>query len=120
MFFHSCWENPQENQLQGCKSETCFTRLSVDWNTRGDIDYVIRRGCADDLFMQPLLGCNEEGNGAGFAVKTCYEECTDSQCNNDLESVARQFSVGTVQECHNCFYQQLGDGFLGLQNSVNL
>ena len=113
--FHSCWESPNESQLQECASETCFTRLSVDWNQRGDIDYVIRRGCTSDLF-QPIIGCFESGNGEGFSAKACYEECTDSECNNDLESVAKQFSVGNVQQCHNCFYQEIGDTFLGLQN----
>ena len=87
----------------------------MDWNTRGDIDYVIRRGCTDDLFQSDDIGCNAAGNGAGFAYKACYQECTDSKCNNDLESVAKQFSVGTVQQCHNCFFQEVEDGrILGL------
>lgn len=94
-----------------CEANSCYTQLSVDWNIRGDSLYVIQRGCLSDAYRPPLgASCHSTGDGSGLSFKECHATCNGWGCNDELEEVARKFSVGTVSECYNCFYREADDG----------
>jgi len=55
--------------------------------------------------------CTSTGDGSGLSFKECHVTCDSGDgCNNDLETVAAKFSVGNVDQCYNCFYQEADDG----------
>jgi len=106
-------DDPESTELIDCPAEAvgCTTELEVDWYTRGEQGYTIRRYCSEEKHTE----C-DEGLSERVRFKDCYDDCDGDGCNIGLD-VQEEFEDGDQKMCEVCYYRETADGeVLGNKN----
>ena len=109
-----CWSGAsQYNRECPAGYPYCATELLSDWLTKGEIQYIVKRGCSIHA-PNEIMPC-EEATSTMIQYKDCQVTCDPSTdgpgCNVGLDSVASRFSSpNPVNTCYQCYYKQQASG----------